>query len=122
MRSNGTDADLGIPEIRDFTGIRRALGPRIPGGNEIRIEGADENSLRLTPSNKVLGRFESTRDAWPRVLAEIERGVPARCLVLDWHGAEGNRGRVSAGRILAAIAESGIGRKPARSGRGRAAS
>lgn len=121
MHSNDVDADLEAPEIRDFSGFHRPIGPRFPGGFEIRIDGAVEYTLRLTPSNKILGRFTSTRDAWPRVLAEIERGVPARCLVLDWHGAEATHGRVSAGRVLAAIAESGIGRKPARSGQRRAA-
>ena len=78
-------------------------------GFGIVIDGAVGYSLRLIPSNKILGRFASTREAWPAVLAEIERGMPAKCLVLDWHWANGERGRVSSGRTLAFLARTGIG-------------
>lgn len=81
-----------------------------PGeGLDIRVDGAVEYSLRLIPSNKVVGRFTSTFEAWPAVLSELERGIPARLLVLDWHGANGKRGRVSSRRLLAFLARSGIG-------------
>ena len=73
-------------------------------GFGIVIDGAVEYSLRLIPSNKILGHFVSTRDAWPAVLAEVERGIPAKCLVLDWHRANGRRGRVSSGRLLVSTA------------------
>jgi len=78
-------------------------------GLDIQIDGAVGYSLRLIPSNKVVGRFSTTFEAWPAVLAELERGIPARSLVLDWHGANGERGRVSSGRLLAIVARSGIG-------------
>jgi hypothetical protein len=78
-------------------------------GFGIVIDGAVEYSLRLIPSNKILGRFVSTREAWPAVLAAVERGMPAKCLVLDWHWANGRRGRVSSGRLLVMTARSGLG-------------
>jgi hypothetical protein len=78
-------------------------------GFGIVIDGAVGYSLRLTPSNKILGRFASTREAWPAVLAAVERGLPARCLVLDWHWENGRRGRVSSGRMLLLTARSGLG-------------
>jgi hypothetical protein len=102
--------DLDIPEITDFLGFRpgryaRELGEPL----EIRIDGAIGYSLRLIPSNKVVARFSSTLQAWPAVAEQIERGVPARCLVLDWHGADGSRGQVSSGRALASTAASIVG-------------
>ena len=83
-------------------------------GFGIVIDGAVEYSLRLIPSNKILGRFASTHEAWPAVLAEIERGIPAKCLVLDWHWPNGRRGRVSSGRLLVSTARSGLGLAGAR--------
>jgi hypothetical protein len=91
----------------DFSRATRAKGPRFPEGFEIRIDDATGYSLRLIPSNKVLGRFTSTRDTWP-----------AGCLVLDAHFADGDRERIGSGRILEATARAGIGqavtRLPAR--------
>jgi hypothetical protein len=78
-------------------------------GFGIVIDGAVGYSLRLIPSNKILGRFATTREAWPVVLAAVERGMPARCLILDWHWANGRRGRVSSGRLLVSTARSGLG-------------
>jgi hypothetical protein len=78
-------------------------------GFGIVIDGAVEYSLRLIPSNKILGRFASTREAWPSVLAAVERGLPAKCLVLDWHWANGRRGRVTSGRLLVWTARAGLG-------------
>ena len=104
------DADLDIPEITDFSGFQRGRYIREPGeGLDIRIDGAIGYSLRLIPSNKVVGRFSSTFDAWPAVLAEIARGIPAKCLVLDWHWANGRRGQVGSGRLLVSVARSGLG-------------
>ena len=82
---------------------------RPPGsGFVINVDGAVEYSLRITPSNKVVGRFATTRDAWPAVLAELDRGIPARLLVLDWHDAVGRSGPVGSGRLLAIVARRGI--------------
>src|ERR1035437_8180312 len=79
------------------------------GGFGIVIDGAVGYSLRLIPSKKIVGRFVTTREAWPAVLAEVERGILAKCLVLDWHWANGRRGRVSSGRLLVSTARSGLG-------------
>jgi hypothetical protein len=103
------DDDVEIPEVTDFSGFRRGRYARKPGEPlEIRVDGAVEYSLRLIPSNKVVGRFASTLDAWPAILAEAERGIPASCLVLDWHGAEGAHGPVGSGRVLVSTARSTI--------------
>jgi hypothetical protein len=111
------DADMERVEF-DFSRATRAKAPRFPEGFEIRIDDATGYSLRLIPSNKVLARFTSTRDAWPLVLAELDRGIPARCLVLDAHFADGGRDRVGSGRILEATARAGAGqiatKRPAR--------
>jgi hypothetical protein len=107
MHTNADDADERVEF--DFSRARLVNRPRSPEGFGIVIDGAVEYSLRLTPSNKILGRFVSTREAWPAVLAEVERGIPAKCLVLDWHWADGRRGRVSSGRQLVLTARSGLG-------------
>ena len=78
-------------------------------GFGIVIDGADAYSLRLIPSNKILGRFASTHDAWPAVIAAVEAGRSPRMLVLDWHRADGSRGPVSSGATLAYLARSGLG-------------
>ena len=109
MHTNHDDADLERVEF-DFSRARLVNRPRSPEGFGIVIDRAVGYSLRLTPSNKILGRFASTREAWPAVLAADERGIPAKCLVLDWHWANGRRGRVSSGRMLVSTARSGLGR------------
>ena len=117
MHTNDDEPDMEQAEF-DLSRATRAKRPRFPEGFEIRIDDAPGYSLRLIPSNKVLARFTSTRDAWPVVLAEIERGIPARCLVLDAHFADDERDRVGSGRILEATARAGIGQtatlRPAR--------
>ena len=40
---------------------------------EICLDGAIEYQLRLIPSNKLLGRFFSTLDAWPAIIADRGR-------------------------------------------------
>jgi hypothetical protein len=75
----------------------------------IAVDGAVAYSLRLTPSNKVLGQFASTHEAWPAVLAAVEGGRSPRLLVLDWLGADGSVGRVSSGVTLEYLARSGLG-------------
>lgn len=108
MHTNDDDTDLERVEF-DFSRARLVNRPRSPEGFGIVIDGAVGYSLRVIPSNKILGRFASTREAWPAVLAAVERGMPAKCLVLDWHWANGRRGRVSSGRQLFSTARSGLG-------------
>ena len=108
MPTNDDDADLERVEF-DFSRARLVNRPRSPEGFAIAIDGAVGYSLRLIPSNKILGSFVSTREAWPAVLAAIERGMPPKCLILDWHWANGRRGRVSSGRQLVSTAWSGLG-------------
>ena len=108
MNTNDDDADLERVEF-DFSRAKLVNRPSSPDGFGIVIDGAVAYSLRLIPSNKILGRFVSTREAWPAVLAAVESGIPARCLVLDWHWANGRRGRVSSGRLLVLTARSGLG-------------
>jgi hypothetical protein len=104
------DDDLEYPEITDFTGWEVGRYAPKPGeGFDIRIIGAVGYSLRMIPSNRILGRFLTTFEAWPAVLAQLDRGIPARLLILDWHGADGERGRVYSGRLLAHFARLGIG-------------
>jgi hypothetical protein len=105
------DADLEIPEITDFSGFRRARGPRFPDGFGIRIDGATAYSIRLIPSGKVMARALTTEELWPVILEAIDRGVPARCIVLDAHLETGERYKVGAGRTLEATARGGIGRR-----------
>src|ERR1035437_1393498 len=111
MNTHGDD-DVEIPEVMDFSGFQRGRYARKPGEPlEIRVDGRYEYSLRLIPSNKVVGRFASTLDAWPAIVAEVERGIPANCLVLDWHGANGERGPVASGRVLVSTARSVVSPK-----------
>ena len=109
MRTN----DDGSPDFADILESGKVEIGRYArmeaAGFGIVIDGAVEYSLRLIPSNKILGRFASTREAWPAVLAAVERGMPPKCLVLDWHWANGRRGRVSSGRLLVSTARSGLG-------------
>jgi hypothetical protein len=98
------------PLRRTRAGVEPGRRPGRP--NEefgIAIDGAVEYSLRLIPSNKILGRFPSTHEAWPAVIAAIDGGRSPRMLVLDWHGADGCRGRVSSGVTLEYLARSGLG-------------
>jgi hypothetical protein len=109
MRTN-VDADLDIPEITDFSRFGPNRYARPPGEPmEILIDGAVEYSLRLIPSNTVLGRFRSTLDAWPAVVAAVDDGRSSRTLVLDWHAADGKAGRVSSGATLEFLARSSLG-------------
>ena len=98
------------PPRRTRASVERSRRPGLP--NEefgIAIDGAVGYSLRLTPSNKILGRFPSTHEAWPAVIEAVESGRSPRMLVLDWHAADGSRGRVSSGVTLEYLARSGLG-------------
>jgi len=119
MRTND-DADLEIPEF-DFRRATRAGGPRFRGPVEIRIDGAVGYALRLIPSNKPLGRFKSTLEAWPAVVDALDSGRAARTLALDWHLKDGSVGQLAAGQILESIARSSHGSLTRRHPVGRAA-
>jgi hypothetical protein len=98
------------PAERASAGIEVGRYARLSrDGFGIVIDGAVAYSLRLIPSNKILGRFASARDAWPAVIAAVDAGRPPRMLVLDWHGADGSRGPVSSGVTLEYLARSGLG-------------
>jgi hypothetical protein len=75
--------------------------PRPGEKTEICIDRAVGYALRLIPSNKVLGRFSSTLDAWPAIIAAVdEAGRSPRTLALDWIAADGRSERISAGPFL----------------------
>jgi hypothetical protein len=78
-------------------------------GFGIVIDAAVGYSLRLIPSNKLLGEFASTHEAWLAVIAAVDAGRSPRTLVLDWHGADGSQGSVSSGLTLKYLARSGLG-------------
>jgi len=110
MPTNDDDPEVETSVEYDFSSGELGRYHREPGeGLDIQIDGAVGYSLRLIPSNKVVGRFSSTFDAWPAILAEVERGIPAKCLVLDWHWANGRRGPIGSGRLLVSVARSGLG-------------
>jgi len=94
------------PELTPEQIARMRPGPRRPPGvrSEIRIDGAVAYSVRVIPSNKVLGRFASTLDAWNLIEDEVDAGRHPKTLVLDWHSADGRSGKVGAGRTLVAVA------------------
>jgi hypothetical protein len=78
---------------------------RKPGEKtEIRLDGAIEYQLRLIPSTKLLGRFTTTLDAWPAIIAAAESGRSPRTLSLDAIGAEGKRWHMAAGPFLISFA------------------
>jgi hypothetical protein len=78
-------------------------------GFDIQIDGAVGYSLRLIPSNKVLGRFNSTREAWRAIVLALDSGRSPRTLVLDWHGRDGSRHAMKGGSTLAYLARAGLG-------------
>ena len=108
MRTN-TSA-LSTPASQPGPGreARRHARPSRDGFGIVK-DGAVGYSLRLIPSNKVLGRFASTTEAWPAVIAAVDAGRAPRTLVLDWHGADGSHGPVSSGLTLEYLARSGLG-------------
>jgi len=107
MSMNGDDDDLEIPELTEEFWARAVPNPYAPKPGEkteIVIDGAVAYQLRLIPSNKVLARFASTLDAWPVIIETIEGGRSPRTLSLDWVGADGNSGSISAGKYLESFA------------------
>ena len=102
MRIPIDDDDLDIREI-DLSTVEWRPNPfaKRPGEKtEIFIDGAVAYQLRLIPSNKVLGRFRSTLEAWPAIIAATESGRSPRTLSLDWVGNDGAFESVSAGPRL----------------------
>ena len=98
------DDDLEIRERLDIDWSKAEVGryARKPGEKvEICIDGAVGYALRLIPSNKILGRFASTLDAWPAIIAAVDDdGRSPRTLALDWVAADGAQERISAGPFL----------------------
>ena len=97
------DDELYIPDVSGLDWSKAIIGRRArkPGEKtEIGIDGAVTYQLRLIPSNKVLGRFASTLDAWPAIIATVEAGRSPRTLSLDWVGADGVTASISAGPRL----------------------
>jgi hypothetical protein len=112
-----------IPEI-DFSKVEFRSNPfaRKPGEQtEICIDGATGYALRLIPSNKILARFHTTLEAWPVIIATVEGGRSPRTLSLDWNGADGRGGSISAGPRLERWARANNGEPVAYSGRARSA-
>jgi hypothetical protein len=108
MRTN-TSA-LPTPAERPDRGVDIGRYARlIRDGFDIAIDQAVGYSLRLIPSNKVLGRFTSTHDAWSAVVRALEAGRSSRTLVLDWHGPDGSRNRMTSGATLEYLARAGLG-------------
>jgi hypothetical protein len=78
---------------------------RTPGEKtEVCIDGAVAYELRLIPSTRVIGRFVSTLDAWPAIIAEAESGRSPRTLSLDAIDRTGKRWHMAAGRFLLSFA------------------
>ena len=97
------DDEFVVAGIGSFDWSKAEIGryARKPGEKtEICIDGAIGYSLRLIPSNKVLARFDSTLEAWPVIIATVEGGRSPRTLSLDWNGADGRSGSISAGPRL----------------------
>ena len=87
------------PDRPTRAAARRPQGGPSGRGFGIAVDGATEYALRLIPSDKILGRYQSAHDAWPAT----------RTLVLDWIGADGTRGKVSSGVTLEYLARCGLG-------------
>jgi len=89
-------------EYLDWSKAEVGRYARKPGEKvEICIDGAVGYALRLIPSNKILGRFASTLDAWPAIIAAVDDdGRSPRTLALDWVAADGTQERISAGPFL----------------------
>ena len=107
MTTNGDDDDLEISELTDEFWARAVPNPYAPKPGEkteICLDGAVEYQLRLIPSTRVIGRFTSTLDAWPAIIAAAESGRSPRTLSLDAIGAAGQRWHMAAGPFLIAFA------------------
>jgi hypothetical protein len=100
---NTNDADDIRPDTSGLDWSKAEVGrwARKPGEKtEIFVDGAVAYQLRLIPSNKVLGRFATTLEAWPVIIDTVERGRSPRTLSLDAINADGTTAPVSAGPRL----------------------
>lgn len=104
----GVDDDDDIrPDTSQLDWSKAEVGryARQPGEKvEICLDGAVEYQLRLIPSTRVIGRFTSTLDAWPAIIAAAESGRSPRTLSLDAIGSAGQRWHMAAGPFLIAFA------------------
>jgi hypothetical protein len=101
------DDEFFIPDVSEFDWSKARVGGHTlkPGEKtEIRLDGAIEYQLRLLPSTKVLGRFRSTLDAWPAIIAAVDSGRSPRTLSLDAIGEHGKRWHMAAGPFLLSFA------------------
>jgi len=99
--------DLYIPDVSGLDWSEAGIGRpgRQPGEQtEICVDGALEYQLRLIPSTRVIGRFSSTLDAWPAVIAAANSGRSPRTLSLDAIGPDGQRWHMAAGPFLVRFA------------------
>jgi hypothetical protein len=97
------DDEFFIPDMSEFDWSKAEIGryARKPGEKtEIFVDGAVEYQLRLIPSNKVLARFETTLEAWPVIIATVDRGRSPRTLAFDAAMGDGRVVKVSAGPRL----------------------
>lgn len=95
------DDEFFIPEVDFSNGMLPNPFARRPGEKtEICIDDAVGYALRLIPSNKVLARFKTTLEAWPEIIATVERGRSPRTLSLDAVFANGHLSSISAGPRL----------------------
>jgi len=97
------DDEFFIPDVSGLDWSKAEVGRRArkPGEKtEICIDGAVAYQLRLIPSNKILGRFDSTLEAWPAIISTVEGGRSPRTLSLDWVFADASFGSISAGPRL----------------------
>ena len=97
------DDEFFIPDVSGLDWSKAQVGRpgRLPGEKtEICLDGAVEYQLRLIPSTRVIGRFASTLDVWPAIIAAVESGRSPRTLSLDAIGDRGQRWHMAAGPFL----------------------
>ena len=97
------DDEFFIPDVSELDWSKAEIGrySKAPGEKtEICVDGAVGYALRLIPSNRILGRFASTLEAWPAIIATADGGRSPRTLSLDWVREDGSSGSISAGPRL----------------------
>jgi hypothetical protein len=105
-KTDAEDQDA-IPDLSGVdwnTVAMRRLRPAANERTEVRLDGAVEYQLRLIPSTRVIGRFATTLDAWPAILAAADSGRSPRTLSLDAIGPSGQRWHMAAGDFLVTFA------------------
>ena len=101
------DDEFFIPDVSGLDWSKAEVGrnARVPGERtEVCIDGAVGYELRLIPSGKVIGRFASTLEAWPAIIAAAESGRSPRTLSLDAIGPDSKRWHMAAGPFLIGFA------------------